>query len=124
VERFLKCLRDHRDTIPAESERPLEELYEDPARFRPFIENHMVKMLSLRADEMTDGMMIVVDLDRGRLRAAKRALRRIDEFGLQHDPRGSRSGSCAASGGTWGLRSGENDEADRCPLIPSERAHR
>ena len=34
----------------------------------------MVKMLSLRAEEMTDGMMTVIDLDRRRLRRAKRAL--------------------------------------------------
>ena len=88
VERTLSYLRHHRDTTPAERERPLEEIYEDPARFRPFIENHMVKMLTLRPDEMTDGMMTIVDLDRRRLRAAKRALRRIDEFGLQHDLEG------------------------------------
>ncbi len=48
----------------------------------------MVKMLSLRAEEMTDGMMTVVDLDRGRLRTAKRALRKLDDFGLQHDLEG------------------------------------
>jgi hypothetical protein len=88
VERTLSYLRHHRDTTPAERERPLEEIYEDPARFGPFIENHMVKMLSLRAEEMTDGMMTVIDLDRRRLRRAKRALRRIDDFGLQEDLEG------------------------------------
>ncbi len=65
VERTLSYLRHHRDTTPADSELSLEEIYEDPARFRPFIENHMVKMLSLRAEEMTNGMMTVIDLDRG-----------------------------------------------------------
>jgi hypothetical protein len=88
VERTLSYLRHHRDTTPADSERPLEEIYEDPERFRPFIENHMVKMLSLRAEEMTNGMMTVVDIDRRRLRRAKRALRKIDEFGLQEDLEG------------------------------------
>ena len=48
----------------------------------------MVKMLSLRAEEMTDGMMTVIDFDRGRLRRAKRALRELDEFGLQEDLEG------------------------------------
>ncbi len=85
VERTLSYLRHHRDTTPADSERSLEEIYEDPARFRPFIENHMVKMLSLRAEEMTHGMMTVIDLDRRRLRRAKRALRKMDEFGIQED---------------------------------------
>jgi hypothetical protein len=88
VERTLSYLRHHRNTTPAEAERSLEEIYEDPARFRPFIENHMVKMLSLRAQEMTDGMMTVIDFDRGRLRQAKRALRKIDDFGLQEDLEG------------------------------------
>jgi hypothetical protein len=88
VERTLSYLRHHRDRSPAEGDRPLEEIYEDPERFRPFIQNHMVKMLSLRAEEMTNGMMTVIDLDRRRLRRAKRALRELDEFGLQHDLEG------------------------------------
>ena len=88
VERTLSYLRHHRDTTPSDSELPLEAIYEDSTRFRPFIENHMVKMLSLRADEMTNGMMTVIDFDRGRLRRAKRALRRLDEFGLQEDLEG------------------------------------
>jgi hypothetical protein len=88
VERTLSYLRHHRDTTPADSGLSLEEIYEDPARFRPFIENHMVKMLSLKAPEMTNGMMTVVDLDRSRLRKAKRALRRMDAFGLQEDLEG------------------------------------
>jgi len=45
-------------------------------------------MLSMRLGEMTDGMMTVVDLDRRRLRDAKRALRRMEAFGLQEDLEG------------------------------------
>ncbi len=45
----------------------------------------MVKMLSMKAPEMSNGMMTVIDLDRRRLRAAKRALRRMDDFGLQEE---------------------------------------
>ena len=85
VYRTLSYLRHHRDTTPADADRPLEEIYEDPARFRPFIENHMVKMLSMKAEEMSNGMMTVIDLDRRRLRAAKRALRKMDEFGFQEE---------------------------------------
>jgi Sulfotransferase family len=85
VERTLSYLRHHRATTPADSECSLEAIYEDPLRFRHFIQNHMVKMLSLEVDEMTDGMMTRIEFDRGRLRRAKRALRKIDEFGLQED---------------------------------------
>jgi hypothetical protein len=85
VERTLSYLRHHRATTPEDRDRTLEEIYEDPVRFRLFIHNHMVKMLSLETAEMTDGMMTPVDFDRGRLRRAKRALKRIDEFGLQDD---------------------------------------
>jgi hypothetical protein len=85
VERTLSYLRHHRDTTPTDSELSLEQIYEDPVRFRSFIDNHMVKMLSMRAEEMTHGMMTVLDLDRGRLRSAKRALKRMDEFGIQED---------------------------------------
>jgi Sulfotransferase family len=88
VERTLSYLRHHRRTTPGDSEKPLEEIYEDPGNFKHFIDNHMVKMLSMRIDEMTDGMMSVVDLDRRRLQSAKRALERVDAFGLQEDLEG------------------------------------
>jgi hypothetical protein len=85
VERTLSYLRHHRKTKPSDSEMPLEQIYEDPGNFRHFIEDHMVKMLSMRPEELTDGMMTVVDLDRRRLRTAKNALERMDAFGLQED---------------------------------------
>ncbi|HKH23784.1 MAG TPA: hypothetical protein VKA88_09175 [Solirubrobacterales bacterium] len=88
VERTLSYLRHHRDRTPGESERPLEAIYEDPERFEPFIENHMVKMLSLRVEEMTDGMMTVIKLGRRRLRQAKKALERMDAVGIQDDLEG------------------------------------
>jgi hypothetical protein len=88
VERTLSYLRHHRRTTPADREKPLELIYEDPGNFKHFIDNHMVKMLSMRAGEMTDGMMTVLELDRGRLRAAKRNLGRMDAFGLQEDLEG------------------------------------
>ena len=85
VERTLSYLRHHRNTTPADGDLSLEEIYEDPARFRPFIENHMVKMLSLRPKEMDFGMMTVTDLDKGRLRTAKKALGEMAAFGLQEE---------------------------------------
>ena len=46
VERTLSALRHHREKTPADSERSLEEIYEDPFRFE-LVHNHMVKMFSL-----------------------------------------------------------------------------
>jgi Sulfotransferase family len=89
VERTLSYLRHHRQTTPSDAERSLEEIYEEPGNFRHFIEDHMVKMLSLRADEMRPtAMMTVVDLDPQRLETAKRALEGMDAFGLQEDLEG------------------------------------
>ncbi len=88
VERTLSYLRHHRVTTPKDRDTPLEKLYEDPPRFKMFIENQMVKMLSLDAGEMTNGLMTPVDFDRGRLRKAKRALKGLDMFGLQEDLEG------------------------------------
>jgi hypothetical protein len=89
VERTLSYLRHHRETTPADSELPLEEIYEDPGNFRHFIENHMVKMLSLRSEELRpSAMMTVVDLDRRRLEKAQDALESMDAFGLQENLEG------------------------------------
>jgi len=88
VERTLSYLRHHGKTTPARSGLSLEEIYEDPGNFSHFIENHMVKMLSLTREEMTDGMMTVVNFDDRRLETAKRSLERLDVFGLQEDMEG------------------------------------
>jgi len=86
VERTLSYLRHHRATTPADADLSLEEIYEDPSRFRHFIENHMVKMLSLRAEEMRrSAMMTMVEFDGGRLETATSALESMDTFGLQEE---------------------------------------
>jgi len=86
VERTLSYLRHHRATTPDDSGLSLEEIYENPRRFRHFIENHMVKMLSLRKEEMRrTAMMTIVDFDEGRLEAAMGALDGMDAFGLQEE---------------------------------------
>jgi Sulfotransferase family len=84
VERTLSYLRHLRATEPGIGDHPFEQIYEDPWWWRHFIENHMVKMLSLRTDEMESfGLMTIIDIDRERLATAKEALERIDAFGLQ-----------------------------------------
>ena len=91
VERTLSDLRHHRELNRTDWDLTLEEMYEDPAHllhFRHFIGNHMVKMLSLRTEEMTDGMMTLIDLDRGRREQAKEALGEMGELGFQEDLEG------------------------------------
>jgi hypothetical protein len=65
-------------------DQPLERIYEDPIRFPCLIHNHMVKMLSITPDEMTDGALSVVDFERTHLERAQRNLvERIDVWGVQ-----------------------------------------
>ena len=83
VERTLSYLRHHRKLTPADREKPLEEIYEDPLRFHGLVHNHMVKMLGLRAAEMTAGTMTRVDFTQEHLDRAKQSLSDVDVFGLQ-----------------------------------------
>jgi hypothetical protein len=84
VERTLSSLRDMREREPMFHGRPLEKIYEDPIRFPCLIHNHMVKMLAITPDEMTDGALSVVDFDQTHLERAKENLaERIDVWGVQ-----------------------------------------
>jgi hypothetical protein len=84
VERTLSALRDMHERDAEFRGKPLEEIYADPVKFRCLIQNHMVKMLSLTTDEMTDGFLTVLDLDATHLERAKRNLEEgIDLWGLQ-----------------------------------------
>lgn len=83
VERTLSFLRHHRRLTPADKDKPLEEIYDDPFRFDALLHNHMVKMFALRADEMTDGMLTTVDFEPAHLERAKQQLSTVDVIGLQ-----------------------------------------
>jgi hypothetical protein len=83
VERTLSYLRHHRKEEPADRQKSLQEIYEDPFRFNSFVHNHMTKMLSLTPAEMTDGMLTPVELGREHLERAKDALDGIEAVGLQ-----------------------------------------
>jgi hypothetical protein len=85
VERTLSFLRDNKQRDPTAGEKSFEEIYADRVLFQGLIQNHMVKMLSLRAEELTAaGTMAPVDLDEAHLERAKRNLvERIDVMGLQ-----------------------------------------
>ena len=84
VERTLSALRDMRERDAEFRGKPLEEIYADPIKFRCLIQNHMVKMLAITREEMTDGFLTVLDLDTTHLERAKRNLvERIDVWGVQ-----------------------------------------
>lgn len=84
VERTLSALRDMRERDAEHRGKPLEEIYADPVKFRCLIQNHMVKMLAMTREEMTDGFLTVLELDADHLERAKRNLvERIDVWGVQ-----------------------------------------
>jgi hypothetical protein len=84
VERTLSSLRDMREREPVFRGQPLEQIYEDPIRFHCLIYNHMVKMLSISPEEMTDGALTALELDDTHLERAKRNLEdRIEVWGVQ-----------------------------------------
>ena len=85
VERTLSYLRHHRKVIRDAREHTLEEIYDDPLRFDGLVHNHMVKMFSLRLDEMTGGAMTPVTFTRDHLERAKVGLASIDAVGLQEE---------------------------------------
>jgi hypothetical protein len=84
IERTLSSLRDMREREPLFRAQPLERIYEDPIRFQCLIHNHMVKMLSITPDEMTDGALTALEMGDGHLERARRNLvERLDAWGVQ-----------------------------------------
>jgi len=84
VERTLSALRDMRERDAECRGKPLEEIYADPVKFKCLIQNHMVKMLAMTQEEMTDGFLTILDFDVAHLERAKRNLaEHIDVWGVQ-----------------------------------------
>lgn len=86
VERTLSLLRRRQGREERYVGWSLEQIYDDPP-LHPIIGNHMVKMLSLTVDEMTDNpLLATIEFDGARLELAKANLEdRIDAFGLQEE---------------------------------------
>ncbi len=82
VERTISVLQHHRDLVPADRDTPLETLYADPVR-QLLVRNHMIKMLAMDLEEMTDGALSDIVVDHARLEKAKTALTGIDVVGIQ-----------------------------------------
>lgn len=85
VERTLSFLRHRVRLEPHLADRPLADVYGEPRILHSLIENHMVKMLSLRLDEMKAGAMTMTVFSEDHLERACRALDEIDVVGLQVD---------------------------------------
>ena len=62
VERTLSYLRHQKKINAADRDRSLEEIYDDPFRFNGLIRNHMVRMFSIGADEMSTGDGVLTDV--------------------------------------------------------------
>lgn len=84
VERALSFLRHQRQEEPRFRDASLEDVYDDPVCREGLIRNHMVRMLSLSADEMTDGALTPITVDDARLAVARDVLKEhVDVVGVQ-----------------------------------------
>jgi hypothetical protein len=84
VERVLSFLRHQRAVDPKYADASLEEIYAQPLLRDGLARNHMVRMLSLTTDEMTNGALTEVVVDEARVERAQANLaERIDVAGIQ-----------------------------------------
>lgn len=114
VERTLSQLRYTRKINRGARDLPLEDLYEDPTRFRALLDNQMTKMLSLAPGEARDGAMLTrVEFDRDRLERAKEALAGIDVIGLQEQF----EDFCEELSARFGWRLGDPETVNATPPI-------
>ena len=120
VARTLSYLRHHRAGTPADRDRTLEEIYDDPFRFHGLIHNHMTKMFSLTVDEMDSGALTRVDFDRARLERACERLATVDEVGFQDDL----DGFCADLATRYGWDLGRAHVSNASEPVPVDDAFR
>lgn len=115
VDRALSFLRHQRQEDARFSSSSLEEVYADPMCREGLLRNHMVRMLSLTADEMTDGALTQVVVDDARLERAKENLAgRVDVMGIQEEF----EPFCDALAIRFGWDLGEPQFANRTQAIP------
>ena len=109
VSRTLSYLRHHRKMVAGDRHLSLTEIYEDPFRFHGLVHNHMVKMFSLTAQEMTAGALTPVEFTEERLDAAKKGLETVDVIGVQEDY----PGFCTQLRRSFGWRLGKERHLNR-----------
>jgi hypothetical protein len=86
VERTLSFLRHQRQLDARFADSSLDDIYAEPLFRDGLVRNHMVRMLSLTVDEMTEGALTQVVVDDARLERSKQNLvERIDIFGIQEE---------------------------------------
>ncbi len=119
IERTISVLQHHRDLTPGADRRTLDEIYDDPIQ-QLLIRNHMIKMVALRREEMTDGLLTDIPFDQGRLELAKERLATIDVVGVQ--PRFEPF--CAALATRFGWSLGSAVEANKSTPAPVSDALR
>lgn len=82
IERTLSALRDQHERSPELAGLPLEAIRADRAR-RPLLRDHMVRMLSLTPEEMSNGALTPLEMTPHHLERACARLESIDVFGFQ-----------------------------------------
>jgi hypothetical protein len=121
IERALSFLRHQRQEEPRFHGATLEEIYDDPVCRDGLVRNHMVRMLSLSDDEMTDGALTPIAVDEDRLAAAQVALDlRIDVVGVQE----RFDAFCNALTARFGWDLGRPQFANRTPAMEASDALR
>lgn len=83
LDRTLSFLRHQKRLDPSVADVPMDDLYGRPQLLHGLIHNHMVKMLGLTADRMTNGASTLVEFDEEFLARAQANLDGIDVVGLQ-----------------------------------------
>ena len=121
VERTLSFLRHQLEVSPQFAGATLEEVYADPLCRDGLLRNHMVRMLSLTVDEMTDGALTQVAVDAKRLeRAQTNLVERIDVMGVQEHF----DAFCHELSGRYGWDLGESHIANRTTPVEAPEALR
>lgn len=93
VERAVSMLKQRQrpDNPPSSSLLPrtpdmtLEEIYDDPEIFGPWVHNHQVKVFALDPSDEPESFLHVLDIDQARFDAATERLAAIDVVGFQDD---------------------------------------
>jgi hypothetical protein len=83
VERTISMLKQRQRLHTPEM--TLDQIYEDPSVFGPFIDNHQTKVFSMDPSDDPESYMDVIAIDQSRLDAAKERLAAIDVVGVQDD---------------------------------------
>ena len=85
LDRTLSYLRHQREVVPADNNKSLEEIYDDPKRFHGIIRNHMTRMFGMSINQMRriDGCFGDIPDSQWMLDRAKKGVASLDYVGVQ-----------------------------------------